>query len=420
MYSEPFRLHATSGWVADYNRSMRKPLAILSYFLVVLAGCQRPPERLRHEVYVWQRQWTPTVTTAMDQGAATFSAYRLLAAESDRDGSLVRITPDLAAVSHAQRPVSAVLRLNGSDPPADSQALAARVAEIVRDWRAAGIRLRGIEIDHDCATAHLSDYAQLLHKLRAAWPADEKLSITALPAWMESPELPQLLAEVDETVLQVHAVQSPQAGLFDAAAARRWIDSYATLSSKLFRVALPAYGVRVGFDAAGKAAAVVAEMPRDLAVDDVRELRASPEQVSDLLRGLERARPPQLAGVVWFRLPLADDRRAWSLATLHAVIAGESLKPVVKVSFDVDANGAHDLLFANVGEVDAPLPARIVVAARGCDAGDALEGFRLERMGDDWRFVATSDNMIRAGRERRVGWLRCDVVQGVKIDEGTQ
>jgi hypothetical protein len=414
MYSGRFRQWLR---VAHYNSWMRGPPAFLALLLIAATGCQRPPERLPHEAYVWQRQWTPGVAAALDAGAATFSAYRLLAAESDRGGSLVRITPDFAAVSHAQRPVSAVLRLNGSDPPPDSAALAARIAEIVRDWRAADIDLRGIEIDHDCATARLSDYAHLLHALRAAWPADVKLSITALPAWLESPALAPLLAEVDETVLQVHAVQSPQAGLFDAAAARRWIDGYATLSSKPFRVALPAYGVRVGFDAAGKAAAVVAEMPRDLAVDDARELRASPEQVSGLLRGLERAHPAHLAGVVWFRLPLADDRRAWSLTTLHAVIAGESLKPVVKVSFDIDASGAHDLLFANVGEVDAPLPARIVVAARGCDAGDALEGFRLERMGDDWRFVATSENMIRAGRERRVGWLRCDIVQGVKIDE---
>jgi hypothetical protein len=406
--------------MADYNRWMRGPLTFLSLLVIVATGCHQPLDRLPQEAYVWQRQWTPAVADAIEAGAATFSAYRVLAAESDRGGALARTTPDFAALARSQRPVTAVLRLNGSDPPPESAALAAHIAAIASEWRSAGIRLRAIEIDHDCATSRLSDYTHLLHALRAAWPADEQLSITALPTWLDSPLLPQLLAEVDESVLQVHAVQSPQAGLFDAPAARRWIDAYARQTPKPFRVALPAYGLRVGFDAAGKAAAVVAEMPRDVTGDDARELRAAPEQVSGLLRGIEVARPAQLAGIVWFRLPLADDRRAWSLATLHAVIAGDSLKPVVKVSFDVDANGAHDLLFANVGEVDAPLPARIVVAARGCDAGDALEGFRLERMGDDWRFVATSDNMIRAGRERRVGWLRCDVVQGVKIDEVTQ
>jgi len=396
---------------------MSRCIAIPAIILLSLVGCERNVGRLPHEAYIWQRQWTPAVVSAANDGTTTFAAYRVLAAESDRGGGLTPIAPDLAALAQIHKPVTAVLRLNGSDPPPDSGALAARVADIVRDWRAAGIQLRGLEIDHDCATARLPEYVRLLQSLRTTWPAGEMLSITALPAWLDSPELPRLLEAVDESELQVHAVQSPREGLFDPAAARRWIDGYATRSPKPFRVALPAYGVRVGFDDTGKAAAVVGEVPRDIAADDARELRAPPEQVATLLNGLERSPPARLAGFIWFRLPTADDRRAWSLATLHAVIAGESLRPVVKVTFDPGADGARDLLFANVGGIDAPLPARIVVAARGCDAGDALEGFRLERMGDDWRFVATSDNMIRAGRERRVGWLRCDSVEGVKIDE---
>src|SRR5262249_47028403 len=153
-----------------------------------------------------------------------------------------------------------------------------------------------------------------------------------------------VLAHVDASVLQVHSVRAPTrgegSGLFDLADARKWIDAYARRSEKPFLVSLPAYSLRAGFDADGRAVAVEAEAPRDIAAADVRELRVDPKQVAALLRGLERSRPAQLAGVVWFRLPTEDDRRTWSASMLRAVIAGDSLDPVVKVTFDADANGA--------------------------------------------------------------------------------
>ena len=353
----------------------------------------------------------------MAEGRGTFSGYRVLAAESQRNGELIVFERDLALLERTQQPVIAVMRLNGSDPSPATTELAVRIAAVAREWRAAGVRLAGVEIDFDCATARLPQYARLLDQLRADWPIGLRLSITALPAWLDAPALPDLLRIVDESVLQVHAVQAPATGLFDPDAARRWIDTYAQRSPKPFDVALPAYGMRVGFDDGGRAVTAEGETPRDSQIADLRELRVGPEQVASLLRGLEHARPERMRDVVWFRLPTAQDHRAWSLDMLRAVIAGDALKPVVRVTFEIADNGARDLSLANVGVIDAPAPRRVVVAAFGCSAGDALEGFRLERSGDDWRFVATSDTMIRAGRERRVGWLRCENVEGVKIDE---
>jgi hypothetical protein len=390
---------------------------VLVVAMLVAACQQRAAAPLSHEAYIWQRQWTAVLDASLSDSAATFAAYRVLAAEGDRNGRLVASQPDLAVLARVHKPLIAVLRLDGSTPPPDVRAAAAAIGDIVRDWRGAGLALSGVEIDHDCATAKLDDYARWLHDLRDTMPTDMKLSITALPAWNGSGALGALLAVVDEPVLQLHAVQSPQAGLFDAAAARRWIDAFAASAPKPFRIALPAYGLRVQFDDGGAAMAAEAELPRDLDADAARELRVAPDDVAGLLRGLERERPPRLAGIVWFRLPTSDDRRAWSLATLQAVIAGDPLRPVVQVSFDKDDTGANDLVLANKGAVDAALPAAIVIAAFGCDAGDALDGFRLERSGDDWRFVATAKKVLNAGRQRQVGWLRCESIGGVKIDE---
>jgi len=396
---------------------MRGTLASLLCLLVALAGCQRSVTPLPQEAYVWQRQWTPALNATLDAARTTFAGYRVLAAESDRSGALTIVHPDFAALTAARLPTTAVLRINGSDPAIDARGLAAHIRDIASDWGRAGVNLRGIEIDHDCASARLPEYATLLMALRRDLPRDLRLSITALPAWIGSPALPDVLTAVDESVLQVHATRAPDAGLFDAPAARLWIVAYAQLSSKPFFVSLPAYGVRAAFDDRGRANAVEAETPRALANADSHELRADPVEVAALLREMERAPPVHLAGVLWFRLPSKDDRRSWSFATLRAVIEGAPLRPQLEVRVDNTADGAGDVVLSNAGAIDAPLVAGIGVHGRGCAHADASNGFQLQARPDGWRFAAPAGSVLRAGRESRVGWLRCDIVEKVNLDE---
>ena len=87
-------------------------------------------------------------------------------------------------------------------------------------------------------------YAQFLVRLRAIPDIPRTLSITALPAWLSSPEIDRVIAAADEVVLQVHAVRAPTSGLFDPALARSWIDEFGARTTKPFRVALPDYGAR--------------------------------------------------------------------------------------------------------------------------------------------------------------------------------
>jgi len=395
---------------------MRRALPILCLVVLVLSACQRAAAPWPHEAYAWQRHWDDSLRDALASGTDTFAGFRVLAAESARDGRLQALAPDLAALARSRRPVTAVLRLDGSDPPPDAAALNARIAAIARDWRAAGVALVRIELDHDCASARLGDYARLVAAVRAALPSDLSLSLTALPTWIGAPALADLRAAADETVLQVHAVSDPARGLFDAKTAQRWIERYAAQAPQPFRVALPAYGVRAGFDASGRALAVRAEIPRDDAGDDVRELAAAPRDVAALLAQLRAAPPAGLRGVVWFRLPRGDDRRAWSPATLRAVIAQAPLAPQVDVRL-ADAGAARDVVLANAGSIDAALPASIAVAALDCRGADAVNGYRLESARDGWHFVADGAGApLRAGRERRIGWIQCAHVDKVSIE----
>jgi hypothetical protein len=402
------------------------PLFILFAATVFSVGCaNRSEPPLTHQAYIWQRQWTPALDASVSAGTDHFSGWRVLALETSARGELIEVAPHLDVLAHTARPVTLVARLNGSSPPPSVETIAASLRVAVAKWRDAGVRLSGIEIDHDCATAGLDIYVDWLGRLRSNLPAQLTLSITALPTWIGAPALPRLLAQVDESVLQVHAVTAPQAdradqGLFNAQRARSWIDAYAALTPRPFRVALPAYGLRVGFDTDGRAIAVESEMPRAIDAGAVHELRVEPQDVSALLRTLEHSRPKGLAGIVWFRLPSADDRRAWSLQTLRAVIDDAPLRVALDVRLDPSESGARDVVLLNRGAVDAPLPAQIVVRATACSEADGLAGFRAETQADGEHFVrqttaSQGDAILRAGRERRVGWLRCESVDGVTI-----
>jgi len=403
---------------------MRVP-AWLTFAVLAVAQSACTPQSahpLGHEAYIWQRQWTPAIATSLETMRNDFTGWRVLAAESTTAGELIEASPRLDLLARNAKPVIAVLRLNGRRPPPSAGTIAQRIDEIATTWRAAGVPVSAIEIDHDCATAQLDAYADLLAQLRARLPAGLKLSITALPTWIGAPALARVLAQVDASVLQVHAVAAPRAGtgetgLFGAAQAQRWIDAYSAIARKPFRVALPAYGLRVGFDDDGAAIAVEGEMSRTIEAERARELRADPVEVSTLLRKLAHAHPAQLAGIVWFRLPGEDDRRAWSLATLHAVIAGVELKSGFGVRVQAASDGASDIVLANRGTLDASLPASIEIAAKECVAADALAGFRVEKSAAGRRFFPTTDAILRAGHERRIGWMRCASIDKESVNE---
>lgn len=378
---------------------------LLPLLLALTACTPAPPPPAPHEAYVWQRQWTPAVVESVKAQAPRFSGWRVLALQVVGE-RVVEVTPDLAALAAAQRPVRAVVRIEGARAPLAVAALWPQLAPLMQRWRAAGVRLAGIEIDHDCATAALGDYAGWLRELRGVLPADVALSLTALPAWLESPALAEVLAAADASVLQVHAVDQPQRGLFDAARAAGWIEAWDALG-RPFHVALPAYGVRIATDAYGALHAVDAEGPVERTGAAGAELRADPRAVAGLLRRLAQQPPAHLTGYLWFRLPVAGDQRSWSPATLAAVRDGAPLAARFVVQASATAGGAHDLVLRNDGNLDAAPPT--VELPAHCRLGDALGRYRLEIADDGGlRLSPGGDALLRAATRMQIGWVRCE------------
>ena len=386
----------------------RLSLALAALFL---SGCDQPaPTVLDQQLYVWQRQWTPAHEGALRESRRDFSSLRVLALQAFPGAGWSRARIDPALLKADGRPLVAVVRLDGQLKSLDQDEVIAQIQQMLGDWQALGLAPLGVEIDHDAGNARLPAYRTFLARLRQVLPTTLQLSITALPAWLDSPELPGLLTTVDSSVLQVHAVSDPRQGLFDPEQARRWAERWGDVTTRPFYLALPAYGVALLTPENG-APVVESEVPIDRG-GERRELLADPQQVAGLTAKLRADPPVHLAGIIWFRLPLAGDRRAWSLTTLGAVARGDRLDSRMRLHVE-ERGGLYDIRLVNQGNLDSPWPQRLTLAVGACDGVDALAGYTLQQTPGVLTFTRIKEGRLAAGAQRAIGWARC-----TKIDQG--
>ena len=346
-----------------------------------------PAAALGQDAYIWQRQWTASLDRAVIASASRVRAWRVLATEVELDGHVVESSPHLDVLARTARPVVPVIRISGRRPEwgeNERNDLIRRSQTLVRRWRDAGVDVTGVEIDYDCPTSSLRRYAAFLSTLRQAHQRarddqrDVTLSITALPAWLDSAYLRDLLQQVDEAVLQVHAVEHPRAGLFDRDRALAWARAWAEVSringvnsgnGVPFRIALPTYGTRVTWARDDRITAIESEARTFANPASGRELFATPLDVTAFIDTLRDDPPAHLAGLVWFRVPTAEDDRAWSLETWHAVMDGRALSSGDAIGASVEPSaefpGLSDVYLHNRGAVDVMIPERVTITSSG-------------------------------------------------------
>jgi hypothetical protein len=358
-----------------------------------------------YDAYVWQRRWTPAVTRAITEQADLIQVWRILAGQSNRGAPLVTFNPDWDGLKATGRPTIAVIRIDGPQARWSEAGLIDEIMTTVETWRRHGISLIGLELDHDSATSRLPEYTRLVAATRARLGGSIRLSITALPTWLASPDLDGLMSQVDEVVLQVHGVDRAPLPIFQREKATEWVRRLATRTDKPFRVALPTYRARVSRDASGSVVAVEAEVPLMAGGVDSVELWTSPKEVDQMILSVTTTHPPNLAGFVWFRLPTDSDRMTWSPATLRAVIRRQNLEERVEAKVVEGAhNGLARIVLINAGKTDARLPHAVNLPAR-CAQADGINGYAL----DGTTLRRRTSGMLRDGRQLEIGWARCSL-----------
>jgi hypothetical protein len=391
---------------------LRLPLLLLLVSLAVLSGGKPAHRDLPNDAYIWQRRWTPALASALEQSADQIRGWRVLVAETDARRNWSFPSVDWTVLKRSNRPIIFVLRIDGQVAQLNESALLDQITAMINQWRRSDVPVAGVEIDHDCATARLAAYARFLSILRARLDRPVPLSITALPAWLSAPEVDEVFSQVDEIELQVHAVQNPRMGLFDRQLARIWTGKLARHTNKPFRVALPAYGSRVSWREDGSILTIESEMPNLAGGDSAMELIAPPREVAALLRDLQGDSPPNLVGIVWFRLPTDDDRRAWSIATWRAVMMGRPLEARVEVILrQSDVPGMNTLVLSNPGNLDADLPHRVELPS-SCTIGDGANGYGLVATAAHFTLQRQQAGLLKSHHQQIIGWARCTPTQG--------
>lgn len=404
------------------NRIIRiiRTLAVLPFLL--LAACEkRASGPLPQEIYVWQRDWTPAVQEAVRE-TSEFARVVVLAAEVNlRDDlpRIFRVPLDAAALKASGRPVGAAVRVSAfptrfADDPKRADAVRRTVRDVLAEARAKGIPLAEIQIDYDCPESKLADYRTFLSSLRAE-TGKTPLVITALPTWTgRRQDFRDLINAADGYVLQVHSVTQPKGRgtelvLCDPETAIWWVDQVARFR-KPFRVALPTYSYLLIFNEEGKLLGVSAEgslfsVPEGARL---RRVNSDPEAMAGLIQSWTRDRPEQLAGILWYRLPVEGDRMNWSRSTLKAVMAGRTPAAEVRAARREPEPGLVEIDLVNSGEAEAPSPALVRVRWKGAApiAADGLSVYQLVKGPGEIRLEGSGGGVLRPGERRTIAWLR--------------
>ncbi|MCP4806787.1 MAG: DUF3142 domain-containing protein [Proteobacteria bacterium] len=323
--------------------------------MLLLLACTAPRGSgpLPQDAYVWQRIWTPQVTSAVAEH--DFRALSVLAAERSWG-------PDAVAwIELGQLAAGTTLVLRVEAPPRDPSAeLLADVARLRAEHPG-----HPIQVDMDVPTSQLADYARWIEPL--------DVSVTTLPTWLGDPAYGDLVQAAEHTVLQVHWLDPDQPDhLLDPRAAQH---VEAAAKHGRFTVALPAYGY-----------------PR---------LMADPAAVAPLIAAWTADRPENLESVIWFRLPVAGDTGTWHDATLDAVRAGRT--PIADQELELlERDGVWTIILHNRGEASLPLPT--LTLSDPLRFGDALGSYAWSPPDT---FTPHADTPpLAPGDQLTVGWVR--------------
>lgn len=370
---------------------------------------------LKTDAYIWQMRWLPSVSEAVLNNADIVDRWRILAGVMNVRGEWRSSLPDWTTLAKTTKPLTVVFRIEGQLARFDDAILVGKIKREINVWKDHGLLIEHLEIDFDCATSRLADYSKFLKALRHLKPSIKKISITVLPTWLESPALDQVLAAVDESVLQVHAVQNPRTGLFNPQQAYIWMAAFAERSKRPWQVALPTYGSRVLWNSRGEVTAIESEQVTLVNKDNATELFIDPKLLQAFVQSIKKRPYQNLDGIVWFRLPTKDDRRAWGEATWRSVILNQSLQEMLSVkAYPTDDANLYDIVLHNAGSIDVALPS-LIRLDHSCEVGDGIKNYVFERQFQNYNFRRVNAGLLHAGEREGVGWIRCSKA-GVSLE----
>lgn len=407
---------------------------LLLVLLFSFSACEKAFDlSLSQDVYVWQRNWNQAVRDAVTEHGSNFETLVALKAEVTwraKRPDLVQVPLDYSLLKKSGAHIGLALRIGPYPGPflANDRAtrfLTSVAIALLSEAQSKGCKPDELQIDFDCAQSKLDGYRVWVTAIRDAI-APVPVIITALPSWLNEPSFPKLISAADGYVLQVHSLEAPKSAdapftLCDPAEARRAVERAGQWNVP-FRVALPTYGYVIAFNRHGKFAGLSADGPRKDWPSDyqLREVRTDPLIMAEMVRFWATNHPASMRGIIWYRMPVADDILNLRWPTLAAMIAGRVPRENVRAAARRVEPGLVEISLVNDGQLD--LSSRLAVEVTWTNArliaGDGINGFNLADAGSGTAKFHVDDNSFRlpAGEKRIVGWLRLSEDREVKVE----
>ncbi len=386
-----------------------------------------------NDAYIWQRVWIEAVSEAVMEHGGEFTELIVLQAEvtwRNRTPQVVRVQLAPSVLQNAGGRIGLALRIGSYAGPFEAKDAPARfltelAASLVSEAVTNRLCVAELQIDFDCAESKLDGYAVWVEAIRRR-VAPVPVTITALPAWLKQAACKRLITAADGYVLQVHSLERPTRfdaafKLCDPAEARSAVERAAGFG-KPFRVALPTYGYVIAFDQAGRFAGLSAEGPARIWAEgtQLREVRSEPAAMAQLVQSWQRDRPQALAGVIWYRLPISQDRLNWRWPTLSAVMSGTLPRSDLRAEARHPKPGLVEIDLVNAGATDSPAPSEVILRwTQGrVLAADGLQCFDSVEPGPNtMQFQSKTDTpRLEAGERRNIGWIRLTKETEVQIE----
>jgi hypothetical protein len=333
--------------------------------------------------------------------------------------SPIRANLSWQTLKSLKKPVALALRIDPYPGPFIEHDLAAtaivyEATRLIQEAKAHQLDLSELQLDFDCPQKKLAGYEIWVLMVRAAI-RPIKLVLTTLPVWLDEPDFPDLIRQSEGYVLQVHSIPTEHRTghevICDPALARSWVTKACHLG-RPFDVALPTYRCTAGYDPSGNLLGVAMDSVAPLFPPGSRLLEFDSDAVAlaRLVNDWRAARPGQLKGLLWYRLPVSTDRQNWRWPTLIAVMEGRA--PLHRLEASRQGDNPVDLSVSNNGEADELVNCTVTVTWKvgTLIASDALPGwkFRIEPGRALFRWNLTRGLRLPPGTKIDIGWLRYD------------
>ena len=383
-----------------------------------------PTQAFENVIYIWQRNWDGYLQGAISAIQNTTGYFTVLCGDLKFDGkrpTINLVDINWSYLTQTETSTTIAFRINAQ---ASKFFASDEIHSIANSVESAIFRvvdsapqnsIVGVQFDYDCPTSKLKDYGRFLRIMRERFKplnerlAEFKISITALPTWLQSREFRKLIQGTDYYVLQLHSFELPKnakqaAEIFPRDKARSYIER-ASAFRHPFYISLPTYGYEVAFDSEGEFLGLRAEGDPVFWGKDTTYITKTvdPAEIRSFFKKGYSSK--YVLGVHWFRLPLRSDEFNWDIKTLVALIDGRLPSLNVKTELSTSEDGLYEIHLVNDGEqnVTSPIGFELRWDPEALLVYDILDQYTGERTNEGLKITGPAP---RVGNKALIGWFR--------------